>query len=78
MSTAVDDSTWEPGIPLFGAGLYTNYLYNFREETDSEECKCGDRASWPDPEFAGNHLPEDPLENFLTGYRQWEKEQTDG
>lgn len=51
MTTVEEPTTvvWEPGVPLYRPGQYTQYVFNFREEADSEVCSCGDAASWPEP-----------------------------
>ena len=40
---------WEPGIPLYDRARHGNsqYLFNFRADSETEECHCFDRAEWP-------------------------------
>jgi hypothetical protein len=50
MSTESTD--WVPGDPLHRppGHHYGVYLYNFRDQTESETCRCVDAASWPVPD----------------------------
>lgn len=44
------DTDWQPGDPLYSPGSYTNYLFNWRDDSDSARCApCHDSASWPAP-----------------------------
>lgn len=59
---------WQPGDPLHRPGNYGHYLFNFRDDTDREECFCPDAARWPYPT---NHvLPDgDELGDLIAWYR---------
>lgn len=67
---------WQPGDPLYRQGGYTNYLFNFRYEAEQDdvECRCPDRASWPEPhKGSGHRLPDgDELDRFIDEYRNWQ------
>jgi hypothetical protein len=74
-----EEQEWEPGIPLYRPGSYRDYFYNFRPapgydpNVDDSECRCGDRASWPEPSFGAHTLP--PEEWFIN---KWKAEILDG
>lgn len=55
----------------------SNYLFNFRYDTEAAECVCADRATWPKPSTGFRSIPEDPLADFIKEYHQW-KEQGGG
>lgn len=68
---------WEPGEPLHAAGHHGGYLFNFREDTESTICCCGDAAMWTvDPAVA---LPArarplsdgDELGAFIAEHHAW-------
>ena len=42
---------WVPGDPLWTRENHpnSNYLFNFRSDTDTEVCNCPDAAQWPEP-----------------------------
>lgn len=65
---------WET-VEFRGTHANSGYLFNFRDETDREECNCPDRASWPTPR--GAVLQDDPFAQFIKEYRAW-KEQGGG
>ena len=48
---------WEPGIPLYPRAQYSQYLFNFRDDPDTERCGCADAASWPEP-AASRRIPD--------------------
>ena len=66
--TATD--TWTPGDPLYDADDHPHsmYVFNFRDEPTTEECHCGDAASWPKPRI-GRVIEDDPLEGFISAVR---------
>lgn len=71
---------WEPGDPIYrGRSGFGGYFYNFRDlginERDPYDCRCGDRASWPEPAIWGHRIPEDPLARFIEEYHAWKAEQ---
>lgn len=69
---------WEPGDPLPGRhrmAQHQGFLYNFRELEYSEECRCADRASWPEPAFGSHALPEEDV--FIRRFKK-ELGMTDG
>lgn len=71
--TAAD---WQPGDPLWpGSGSsYRQHLYNFRDDSESEECRCSDAASWPEPgsRTLGNR---DELGDFIDRWHAWRRSQ---
>lgn len=75
----VADVEWEPGIPLYDgrSGTHSRYLFNFREDTDSVDCYCGDAAVWTAdpaaflPPSARQIIGEDELANFIRQYHAW-------
>ena len=49
-AAAVTDD-WQPGDPLWTRENHpnSNYLYNWRTDTQVETCNCPDAAHWPEP-----------------------------
>ena len=43
------EAVWEPGEPLYRREDHANslYLFNFRDDTEAEDCCCADSADWP-------------------------------
>lgn len=76
------DQEWQPGDPLYprhGSGQagaqYRLYLFNFRDDPDSEDCCCADAASWPKPR--NRPLPEgDEIGDFIRHWRWWQAQTT--
>lgn len=56
---------WEPGVPLHRNPRrdFQPTFFNFREQSNSEECSCPDRARWPEPLSS---IPEDIEERIIT------------
>lgn len=70
---------WQPGDPLYTHGMYRDYLFNFRDEPDTENCNCGDAARWtPDnwPANGGRSLDPnvDEIGELIDWYRQHPEE----
>jgi len=65
----IADAGWQPGDDLYERHSYTLYLFNFRDDPTSEDCGCGDAASWPDEPIISRRIPDDPWENFLAWWR---------
>jgi hypothetical protein len=66
---------WQPGDPLHHRGQYRNYLFNFREDTDSEECHCPDAATWPEPRGGSALAPGDEIGDLIRAERAAREEQ---
>lgn len=67
-------AAWVPGDPLHKPSVYSNYLFNFRDEHDCDDiCLWSsqrDAASWPTPR-PGSSLDtrKDELETFIADWR---------
>lgn len=73
MTTAATDADleWQPGDPLYSNAPY-KYLFNFRDDPDTEDCRCSDSASWPDPgPIRSRHIEDDPLADFIAEYHAY-------
>lgn len=63
--------TWQPGDPLYpqASRSYRTYFFNFRSDTDSERCNCGDAAGWPEPRGGFGLNDGDEIGDFIAWYR---------
>ena len=65
---------WTPGDPLYSITdhQHSRYLFNFRDDSEGDDCRCGDAADWP----AQTRRPiapigQDELEDFIRDWHVW-------
>lgn len=65
---------WQPGDPLYVDPRCPSqrFIYNFRDDADSEDCHCADAARWPEPTSARKlAIDGDELGDFIDEYHAW-------
>lgn len=66
---AIERTAWQPGDPLYLPAQYSQYVYNFRDDPDTEVCSCGDAASWPEPASSRALKPGDEIGELIDSVR---------
>jgi hypothetical protein len=72
----IADANWQPGDDLYDRQRHRNslYLFNFRDDSESEDCRCMDSAGWPEPSQSRHRLPErDELGEFIREWHEWNR-----